>query len=258
MDGPGLNPQGQHAQQQRRQLCISRAAALDEAGMLEAAAEWEHGNICIDSVAFEDGAYAVKGRLRTAAPPELVYEVLIDYASLGRVFQNVLESEVVEEGGRKHLVQTCKWAFLIFSGTFRTSLAISEDPANLRLAFHLLHSSFMKAFVGQWHVQPAPGGPASSSVHPAAAAAAAAAAAGGGERVAAQQAQQAQQQRQQGQVAGSVVVHGLTVRPAVAPPAAVAHYTGKIFVQQVEGILADLEAELERRLCQQQQQQQLN
>jgi hypothetical protein len=53
----------------------------------------------------QDGAYSVRGRLETAAPPELVYAVLTDYEGLARVFHNVVHSDVLDVGGQKHLVQ---------------------------------------------------------------------------------------------------------------------------------------------------------
>ena len=46
---------------------------------------------------------------------------------------------------------------------------------------------------------------------------------------------------------GCVVEHQLAVMPFVALPPAVEAYAGKIFVQQVSAILADLQAELRRR-----------
>lgn len=42
---------------------------------------------------------------------------------------------------------------------------------------------------------------------------------------------------------GCLVEHVLKVTPLVAPPRAFAHYTSKIFMRQVEGILGDLQAE---------------
>lgn len=53
----------------------------------------------------QDGTYTIHGRLESAAPPELVYEVLTDYGSLARVFHNVLESRLLSVGDEKHLVQ---------------------------------------------------------------------------------------------------------------------------------------------------------
>lgn len=44
-----------------------------------------------------------------------------------------------------------------------------------------------------------------------------------------------------------LVTHQLAVHPTVSPPAAIAGYTSKIFVKQVDGILQDLEAELKRQ-----------
>lgn len=47
----------------------------------------------------------MRGRLESTAPPDLVYAALTDYSSLPRVFHNVLESQELDVGGEKHLVQ---------------------------------------------------------------------------------------------------------------------------------------------------------
>lgn len=49
--------------------------------------------------------------------------------------------------------QKCKWEFLVFSGSFDTRLAVSEDPAAGTLVFRQLHSSFMRTFEGRWQAR---------------------------------------------------------------------------------------------------------
>ena len=48
--------------------------------------------------------------------------------------------------------QKCKWEFLVFSGSFDTQLAVSEDPEAGSLVFRQLQSSFMRDFEGRWQV----------------------------------------------------------------------------------------------------------
>lgn len=81
----------------------------------------------------------MRSRLDSSCSPDLAWAALTDYASLARVFRNVLESRVEEApGGAKTLVQLCKWGFLIFGGSFESVLAVEEDAAARRLAFRLV------------------------------------------------------------------------------------------------------------------------
>ena len=41
----------------------------------------------------------------------------------------------------------------MFSGSFDTRLAVSEDPAAGTLVFRQLHSSFMRTFEGRWQAR---------------------------------------------------------------------------------------------------------
>lgn len=135
--------------QGRRLLPRARAAALEKLAPA--------GSIDIESLEYVDGCFSVQGCLVTAASPDTVYQVLTDYDSLPRVFHNVEASMVRQcpDSGQKQLVQTCKWAFLVFSGTFVNELNVVEDAASRQLTFSLVESAFMKEFVGSWDVQPA-------------------------------------------------------------------------------------------------------
>ena len=46
----------------------------------------------------------------------LMVQVLTDYAALPRIFHNIESAQVRwdQHSGGKHVVQTCKWAFLVF------------------------------------------------------------------------------------------------------------------------------------------------
>lgn len=175
---------------------------------------------------YADGSFTVQGCLLSRASPDTVYQVLTDYESLPRVFQNIESSSVrrCKQTGGKQLVQTCKWAFLVFSGTFVTELNVREDATQRQLTFSLLESAFMREFVGSWDVRPAPGsdpsegGSSSSSVS----------VSSNGSGL-------------------TEIRHRLSVRPTVAPPQAVGDISKRIFQRQVVGILSDLQAELEAR-----------
>ena len=54
--------------------------------------------------------------MATAVPCFACWQVLTDYEALTRVFHNVQSSAVrtCAHTGAKQLVQTCKWAFLVF------------------------------------------------------------------------------------------------------------------------------------------------
>ena len=50
-------------------------------------------------------------------------------------------------------LQDCKWQFLMFSGTFETSLFMTEERKANRLSFNLAKPSmFMRSFQGRWQV----------------------------------------------------------------------------------------------------------
>ncbi len=50
-------------------------------------------------------------------------------------------------------VQTCRWEFLVFSGTFETRLTVHEARQHGEVVFNLISSSFMRHFQGAWKVR---------------------------------------------------------------------------------------------------------
>lgn len=50
-------------------------------------------------------------------------------------------------------MQTCRWEFLVFSGTFDTHLTVEEDRPAGRVVFNLVNSAFMRSFQGLWQVR---------------------------------------------------------------------------------------------------------
>ncbi|PRW59177.1 hypothetical protein C2E21_2638 [Chlorella sorokiniana] len=152
------------ARQRRRQLPPLQPRRARQLGVAHAASvELDMdvtSSVDIENIQYEDGCYTVQGCLLSTASADEVYRVLTDYEALPRVFHNVETSQVRhdEASGSKQLVQTCKWAFLMFSGTFVTELSVHEDPSQRQLTFSLIESAFMKEFVGSWQVQPAADG----------------------------------------------------------------------------------------------------
>ncbi len=50
--------------------------------------------------------------------------------------------------------QSCRWEFLIFSGSFRIVLSVHMEEAGPRsLVFRRVQSSFMRAMEGRWQVR---------------------------------------------------------------------------------------------------------
>jgi hypothetical protein len=137
--------------------------------------------------------------------------------------------------GALHIVQTCKWKWLLFGGAFEVRLAVSRaDPPRGApavagageagaaagpapdsagsdetgtLVFSLVSSPFLREFEGTWTVEPCPVRPSTAAV----------------------------------------VGHALAVKPTLAPPGPAGRYVGALFQRQVGGVLEDLGAELGRR-----------
>ncbi len=153
-------------------------------------------------------------------------------------------------------MQTCRWEFLVFSGTFDTALTVEEDHAAGRVVFNLVSSSFMRSFQGAWQVSAhalplsctdaAPGNTASLRRH----------------LLPHLEAPRRHDKHCKPspllmlricmhalQVhalpgGGCTIEHRLAVQPLLAPPDALAGYTQRIFVRQVEVLLEDLRQEL--------------
>jgi ribosome-associated toxin RatA of RatAB toxin-antitoxin module len=177
--------------------------------------------INIDNVSYQDGAYKIEGVLLTPASPDLVYSVLSDYSSLPSIFSNISSCSLMphyKDDDSKYISQTCTWEIFngMFKGDFITDLVVVENSSERKLSFSLVDSAFMKEFIGGWSITPYSSSSSSNNKH---------------------------HYRQP----SSHVRHSLKVTPTVSPPQKIGDLTKQIFVAQVEGILTDLEQELNRR-----------
>mmetsp|Transcript_12426 Transcript_12426/g.29521 ORF Transcript_12426/g.29521 Transcript_12426/m.29521 type:complete len:183 (+) Transcript_12426:433-981(+) len=100
----------------------------------------------------QDEGYTVSAEAKIPATRDLVYEVLVDFEDSARIFDNILASEVHHILGEVQLVQVCRWKFLLFSGTFNSTLAVRQMPDNGIVQFELVESDFLSEFHGQWSV----------------------------------------------------------------------------------------------------------
>ena len=109
--------------------------------------------ISIESVRYENGSFHVCGTMKHPAPRSVVYDTLVDYDALPRIFHNVDSCSVRRcHSGKLVVTQMVGWKFLIFRGAFETELEVVEDGEGRLLTFSLLKSAFMREFVGDWEV----------------------------------------------------------------------------------------------------------
>ncbi|DBA90942.1 TPA: hypothetical protein ACH3X1_016152 [Trebouxia sp. C0004] len=106
----------------------------------------------------QNGVYTVGGSIQTPVSTSHVYDMLIDYPNLNRVFSSIDECHTLSEPSALQLLQICRWEFLAFSGTFKTLLNVHEERDAGRVVFSLIKSSFMKDFEGQWQLTGTPDG----------------------------------------------------------------------------------------------------
>lgn len=106
----------------------------------------------------QNGIYTVGGSIETPISTSSVYNMLVDYPHLNRVFSSIDECHTMNENNALQLLQICRWEFLAFSGTFKTLLNVDEKPDAGRVVFSLIKSSFMKDFEGQWQLTDTPDG----------------------------------------------------------------------------------------------------
>jgi hypothetical protein len=153
-----------------------------------------HPGVQLVACAPQGGRYTVEGCLSTSVSPESVWDVLTDYDGLARTYSTVLESGSRVVNGQRQVLQVrrwsarrlrwaactargtpltrgagaqkCRWEFLVFSGSFDTTLTVDEEPGAGRLVFRQLQSSFMRDFEGRWQARAVPPvGPACTAVH---------------------------------------------------------------------------------------------
>mmetsp|Transcript_24679 Transcript_24679/g.68672 ORF Transcript_24679/g.68672 Transcript_24679/m.68672 type:complete len:247 (-) Transcript_24679:1196-1936(-) len=138
-----------HSRRRSSQLC--RVASDRVSGSVN-----DDGTLTLPNVELmnqENGAFSVNGDIEVLATPEEVYKVLADFNGAPRIFSNIVATERLDAGpGKIHLLQKCRWKFLMFSGTFNAVLSVREVPEQKVLLFELVSSSFMREFEGRWKV----------------------------------------------------------------------------------------------------------
>ncbi|KAL3139314.1 hypothetical protein ABBQ38_003652 [Trebouxia sp. C0009 RCD-2024] len=112
----------------------------------------------VSLLSHQNGVYTVGGSIETPVTQSKVYDMLIDYPNLNKVFSSIDECHTLTEKQALQLLQICRWEFLAFSGTFKTLLNVDEERDAGRVVFSLIKSSFMKDFEGQWQLTESPGG----------------------------------------------------------------------------------------------------
>ena len=147
---------------------------------------------------------------------------------------------ITSSNNRLPCMQTCRWEFLVFSGTFDTHLTVEEDKPAGRVVFNLVSSAFMRSFQGRWQVQ----GLLPLSCLPLFKQCCSSAVGSWAERGVWVLKVECDVQVQEVPGRGCRVEHRLSVQPVVAPPEAFSGYTQKIFERQVEQLLKDLGQEL--------------
>ncbi|KAL3160715.1 hypothetical protein ABBQ32_010626 [Trebouxia sp. C0010 RCD-2024] len=140
------------SQQHRRSPCTPVAAAATDRPSYSSKING------VSLLSHQNGIYTVGGSIETPVTQSKVYDMLIDYPNLNKVFSSIDECHTLTEKQALQLLQICRWEFLAFSGTFKTLLNVDEERDAGRLVFSLIKSSFMKDFEGQWQLTESPGG----------------------------------------------------------------------------------------------------
>jgi len=160
-------------------------------------------------------AFRVAGTLTSPAPPATAWAALTDYAAAPSIFASV--AACAELGpcpttpGAVRIEQAVAWSFLVFGGAFKMTLAVADAPPPPDAPPGTRALAF--TLVDSRYLSSFRG---LWTVAPEA----------GG---------------------GCAVTHELAVTPRAPPPKAVRKLVQSLFARQVAALLADLEAELERR-----------
>ena len=161
-------------------------------------------------------AFRVAGTLTTPAPPATAWAALTDYRAAPSIFASV--AACTELGpcpttpGAVRIEQAVGWSFLVFGGAFKMTLAVADAPAPPDAPPGTRALAF--TLVDSRYLSSFRG---LWTVAPAP------------------------------QGGGCAVTHELAVTPRAPPPRAIHGLVQSLFARQVAALLADLEAELERR-----------
>ncbi len=142
-DGPGT-----------RRAPVSLGAFLLVAALALAAAA---PDIALD-VGRHHGTFDVAGRFDVDAPPGVAWDVLTDYAGMGRFVRAVRRCEVLSRHGHVlRLAQDAEVAGLLVKRTVRVEMRVTEHPER-RLEFEDELGRDFRTYAGEWTLEPRPGG----------------------------------------------------------------------------------------------------
>jgi uncharacterized protein YndB with AHSA1/START domain len=134
------------------------ALLLVLAGPAQAAAEWElnDGGIVVEAHADDHGRGMVWASVDIAAPPAVVFRVILDCDLASRMSPGVKSCRVVSRAadGTEIREHTVKWGF--FLPTLRSTSRVSLEPDRL-IRFTCIGGD-IRACEGSWKLEPLDGG----------------------------------------------------------------------------------------------------
>jgi uncharacterized protein YndB with AHSA1/START domain len=137
---------------------VPLALLLVLAGPARAAAEWElkDGGIVVDAHADDHGRGMVRASVDIAAPPAVVFRVILDCDLAARMSPGVKSCRVVSRAadGTEIREHTVKWGF--FLPTLRSTSRVSLEPDRL-IRFTCIGGD-IRACEGSWKLEPLDGG----------------------------------------------------------------------------------------------------
>jgi len=197
----------------RRSFSTISEMQTDQSTSQPAQPDTKRPALTVLDVQLEDGPLAGEMTVRGSLDMERldenkVFDLLTDHERSPEIFRAILDvSTAHQPDGSIRLTQNCRWKFLIFSGSFPVELEVVEDPASRSFTFKDVRQG---GLMEKMEGEWTVGG---SEVIP------------GGVRV----------------------EHRLTVKMAIAAPPPFDAQTNKIFVNQVNDIMTDLQLAMEEK-----------
>jgi hypothetical protein len=182
---------------------------------------------------------------RVPLAPDRLYELLIDPKECMRIFKSlkrVRHRRVLADDGKGNRTvevdQTGAWRFLIFRGSFTVRMIVEQRASDRTISFRLAKPGFMRQFSGTWTIAPYDNASLDEIVNR--------------HRPSALHRLQSSLRSLEhtlglvGQQDASLVQLQQSVAPAFTPPASVARMLQRIAAKQIEKIMSDLQAEVQR------------
>jgi len=137
---------------------VSLFAILAFVGPAQAAAEWDmrDGGIAVETRADDHGRGMVRASVDIAAPPAVVFRVILDCDRAARMSPGVKSCRVVSRApdGTEIREHTVKWGF--FLPTLRSTSRVTLEPDRL-IRFTCIGGD-IRACEGSWKLEPLDGG----------------------------------------------------------------------------------------------------